>query len=83
MTTREASKIATTTATSIAALFAGQTATFDQVAAQIELEYTIAKRRTTFGSYTQIHRLLETAGVTSYYTGPNYTGERIFEFPAA
>ena len=75
------SRIATETATTILAVFAGQTVTLDQISEQIELEYTMARKRSAFGSYVQVINAIERAGVTSRYTGPDYTGTCLYTFP--
>lgn len=76
------SKIATDTAASLMAIFAGQTVTADAVNAQITLEYTMAKKRPGLTSYFKVCDLIEAAGATSRYTGPNFTGEQFYTFPA-
>lgn len=77
------SKIATDTAAVILTVFAGQTVHRDEVSAQITLQYAMARKRTGVGSYFQVFDAIEAAGVTHRYTGPNFTGEAFYTFPAA
>lgn len=77
------SKIATSTAASLLALFAGQTVTADTVYAQITLEYTVAKKKPGFTSYFQVENICEAAGARTYYDGPDCTGQKYFTFPAS
>jgi len=76
------SKITAEAATSLLAIFAGQTVTHDDVLAQITFEYQMASKRTGFSSYFKVTDAIEAAGVTSRYTGPNYTGDKLYTFPA-
>lgn len=76
------SKIATETAATILAVFAGQTVHHDEIGAQIELEYATARKRTAVGSFFQVFDAIERAGVTCRYTGPDFTGEAFYTFPA-
>lgn len=72
--------VAATTAT-ILDLFAGQTVTHEAVGEQIELQYAMARKHTAFGSFIQIYRGLENAGVTSRWTGIDHTGDLLYTFP--
>ncbi|AEK09904.1 hypothetical protein PBI_KESHU_96 [Mycobacterium phage Keshu] len=80
---KPASKIAETTAEALLAVFAGETVTMDQIAEVLQQQYALARKRVAFGSYVQVYRLIEAAGATSRYTGPNYTGVCLYTFPAA
>ena len=77
------SRIANDTAAVILALFAGQTVTQDDVFAQITLQYAMAKKRTGMSSYMQVINTIERAGATNRYTGPDYTGDCLYTFPAS
>ncbi|AXH46936.1 helix-turn-helix DNA binding domain protein [Mycobacterium phage Aminay] len=74
-------KIAATTAEALLAIFAGQTVTLDELFAQIEQTYILAGKRTGITSFYKITDLIEAAGVTSRYTGPDYTGVCLYTFP--
>lgn len=76
------SKIATDTAQIIMAVFAGQTVTQDAVLAEITAQYAYARKRTGFASYMQVTDAIQRAGAVHRYTGPNYTGECLYTFPA-
>lgn len=77
------SRIAQGTADTICALFAGQTVTADDVYAQIEQQYAMARKQTTMGSYAQILGRLSGLGVTSRYDHADCTGQHRYTFPAA
>lgn len=79
----ETSQIARTTATSLMAIFAGQTVTQSEVLAQITVQYAMNNKRTGISGYSKVTDLLEASGATYRYTGPNYTGECFYTFPAA
>lgn len=76
------SQINNTVAASLLAIFAGQTVSHDAVLAQITLQYAMENKRTGFASYSNVTDLIERAGATYRYTGPNYTGECFYTFPA-
>lgn len=75
------SKIATETANTLLAVFAGQTVDQDTVLAEITAQYAYAQKRTGVSSYFQVTDALERAGVATLYTGPDYTGQKYFTFP--
>lgn len=77
------SAIVNNTANVLLVVFAGETVAQDTVVARIELEYALAKKRTGVSSFFQVENVLEANGVTSRYTGPDYTGDKFFTFPAA
>jgi len=79
---RNTSQIADDTATAVLAIFAGQTVHRDEIGAQIELQYAAARKRTAVGSFFQVFDAIERAGVTCRYTGPDFTGEAFYTFPA-
>lgn len=80
--TSHMSKIVNTAAANIIAIFDGQTVSHSDVCAQIETEYAAARKRTAYGSYVQVFNNLLAAGVTCKWTGPNYTGDHLYIFPA-
>ncbi|QFG09477.1 hypothetical protein I5H08_gp010 [Mycobacterium phage Yuna] len=80
---KPASRIATDTADVLLAVFAGATVTHDQIGEVLEQQYALARKRVAYGSYVQVFGLIERQGVTSRYTGPNYTGVCLYTFPAA
>lgn len=76
------SAIVAATTAAILDVFAGQTVTHEAVGEQIELQYTMARKRTAFGSFIQIYRGLENAGVRSFWTGTDMaTSELLYTFP--
>ncbi len=76
------SKIATETIANLRVVFAGQTISDDEVYSQIEQVYAMARKRTGMGSFADILAALDHAGVTRHYTGPNFTGDCFYTFPA-
>lgn len=78
----QTSKIAATVSDTLINVFAGQTVHADTVLAEITAQYAYAQKRTGVSSYFQVTDALERAGVVTRYTGPDYTGERFFTFPA-
>ncbi|MCH9731653.1 MAG: hypothetical protein K0U84_18585 [Actinomycetia bacterium] len=77
---KPASRIATSTADTLLAMFAGQTVSYDEMGAVVEQQYAMARRRTTYGSYAQIHNAIERAGARSH--GGITTTDRFCTFPA-
>lgn len=75
------SKIAATVADTLLAIFSGQTVGHDEVCAEVENQYAMARKRCTFGSFVQVIPAMERAGMFSYYTGPDYTGDLLYTFP--
>lgn len=76
------SKIATETIAELRIVFAGQTVSDDVVYAHITQVYTLARKRTGMTSFADVLAALHHAGVTRSYTGPNYTGDCFYTFPA-
>jgi hypothetical protein len=74
------SKIATETAEIILTMFAGQTVNYDDISAVIEQQYAMARKRTAFGSYVQVHNALDRAGARSH--GGMTPTDRFYTFPA-
>lgn len=62
------SKIANETAAVILDFFAGQVVTWDEIGAMIEQQYAMARKRTGFTSFTQVHNILDANGVTVEHT---------------
>lgn len=79
---KEMSKIATEATANLLAVFAGETVTMDQAIAQIETVYAMARKRTGITSFFTVLDACQRAGVTSRYTGPDYTGTCLYTFPA-
>lgn len=77
-----ATQIATDVAATLMAVFAGRTVAHEVVLAEITTQYAYAKKRTGVTSYFKITDLCERMGATHRYTGPNYTGECLYTFPA-
>ncbi|AXN53366.1 hypothetical protein PBI_THONKO_96 [Mycobacterium phage Thonko] len=75
------SQITAVAADNVMAVFAGQTVTHDEVLAQISLVYATERKRTGVTSYFKVTDEIERRGVTSRYTGPDYTGTCLFTFP--
>lgn len=75
-------KIATDVAAALMAVFAGQTVAHEQVLAEITAQYAYANKRTGVTSYFKVTDLCERMGATYRYTGPDYTGECLYTFPA-
>lgn len=81
---RKMSAIATSTTATVLAQFAGQTVTDDAVYEAIENSYAMANKRAAFGSFADILVALDVHhGVRTVYSGPNYTGQASYVFPAA
>lgn len=76
------SKVATETANTILAIFAGQTVTHDEVLAEITAQYAYANKKTGVTSYFKVTDICERMGATYRYTGPDYTGTCLYTFPA-
>lgn len=74
------SKIAETTTAVILTVFAGQTATHNEISEQIEMQYAMANKKTAFGSYVQILNALDANGVTVKHTADF---NHLYTFPAA
>jgi len=79
---KTASTITANTAATLLEIFAGQTVDHDEVCSQIEMAYAASRRRATYGSYVAIDTALRAAGVGSEWTGPNYSGNHLYAFPA-
>lgn len=73
------SKIATDTAATLLAVFAGQTVADDEVYAAIEQQYTQARKQTGIGSYAQVLGSIQRAGVTTEF---DLDQNLIYTFPA-
>lgn len=78
----QTSKISADVATALMNLFAGQTVTQGDVFAQVTTQYALANKRSGFTSYFKVTDAIERAGASSRYTGPDYTGECFYTFPA-
>lgn len=78
---KQTSQINQTVATALMAIYAGRTVIFDEVLSQITIQYAFNNKRTGVTSYSNITDLIEKAGATHRYTGPNYTGECFYTFP--
>lgn len=76
------SKIAKDTTATILDVFAGQTVAYETVCEQIDTAYAAARRRPGFRSYFNICTDLWAAGVTVQWSGPNYSGDQTYKFPA-
>ena len=77
------SNIAVDTAEAILSVFAGQAdVSRDAIAEVLEQQYALGRKRVGFRSYVQVFDAIELAGVSHRYTGPNYTGEALYTFPA-
>lgn len=75
-------RITTETATIALAVFAGQTVHYDEISSLITQQYAFAGKRTGVSSYFKVFDAIERAGVAHRYTGPDYTGECFYTFPA-
>lgn len=76
------SKIAAQVTENLMAVFAGQTVSMEAVLAQMDMVYAMANKRPGMRSYFIIEDMIEKLGVTSNYSGPNYTGTKFHTFPA-
>ncbi|MEN6544514.1 MAG: hypothetical protein ABFE07_00560 [Armatimonadia bacterium] len=75
-------RITTETATIALAVFAGRTVHRDEISTMITQQYAFANKRTGVSSYCKVFDAIERAGATYRYTGPNYTGDCLYTFPA-